>query len=105
MERNLEFGTVDLHFIREYVPLGKPLFEMCWFYNMGNRHCPNSFRPSTPLCQMGKRGKKGPQTKPSWQALTPAGNVGNKCPKPSWLAFTPPPPPLTGNANTETTHF
>ena len=40
-----------------------------------------------PLCQTGKRGKK--------------------CSKPSWQAFTPPPPlfGLSGNARMETTHF
>ena len=75
MERNLEFGTVDLHFIREYVPLGKSLFEMCWFY-MGNRHCPNSFRPSTPLCQTGKRGKKCPKPNHPGKPLHPQATWG-----------------------------
>ena len=77
MERNLEFGTVDLHFIREYVPLGKPLFEMCWFY-MGNRHCPNSFRPSTPFV---KRANVEKSAQIIWQAYTLPGNVGKKEPQ------------------------
>ena len=32
-----------------------------------------------PLCQTGKRGKNCP--KPSWQALTPPGNMGQKVPQ------------------------
>ena len=45
-------------------------------------HCPNSFRPLS----------------------VKQANVGEKCPKLSWQAFTPP-PLLMGNALMETTHF
>ena len=46
--------------------LGKPLFEICWFY-MGIAQI--ALDPPSPLCQTGKCGKKC--SKPSWQALTP----------------------------------
>ena len=45
-------------------------------------HCPNSFIPQ-PLCQTSKRGKKVLQT----------------------ILASPTPPPLSGNAHMETTHF
>ena len=49
--------------------LGKPLFEMCWYY-VGIAQV--ALDPSPPPCQTGKRGKEAPQ--PSWQApLTPPG--------------------------------
>ena len=54
MERNLEFGTVDLHFIREYVPLGKSLFEMCWFY-MGIVQIALDPTPPVKRANMGKK--------------------------------------------------
>ena len=66
-------------------------------------HCPNRFRPPLPsLCQTGKHGQKCP--KPSWQALTPPGNVAKKGPQ-TILASLYTLPPLTGNAHMETTHF
>ena len=43
--------------------LGKPLFEMCWYY-VGIAQV--ALDPSPPPCQTGKRGKEAPQ--PSWQA-------------------------------------
>ena len=94
--------------------LGKPLFEMCWFF-MGiaqivldsppplsngqtwNKKYPKpSWQALTPQANVGKKCPK-----PSWQALTPPGNVGKKCPKPSWQAW---PPPLTCFVHMET-HF
>ena len=95
--------------------LGKPLFEMCWFY-MGIAQI--ALDPPT-LGQTGKRGKKCP--KPSWQALTPPHKIGKKkSSKPSWQALNvgmwersapnhprrPLHPPLPDNAHMEKkTHF
>ena len=78
--------TTQLGILCKRLPLllGKPLFQMCWFY-MGIAQI--ALDPP-PLCQMGKHGKKVPQ--PSWQVLTPLGSVGKKCPKLSWQAFTLP---------------
>ena len=50
--------------------LGKPLFEMCWFY-MG-------------IAQIALEPPLPPSVKRA--------NVEKKCPKPSWQAFTPPHP-------------
>ena len=59
--------------------LGQPLFEMCWVYMA--------------IAQIAQ--DPPPSVKQT--------NVEKKCSKPSWQAFTP--PPLTGNAHVETTHF
>ena len=74
-------------------PLGKPLFEMCWFCRVFFNHpvyghCPDSFRPS-PFCQTGKHEKSAPNH--PCKPLHPRENV-KKCLQPYWQAFTPPPP-------------
>ena len=64
---NFHFDYLNPSLIREggkMSLLGKPLFEMCWYY-VGIAQV--ALDPS-PLCQTGKRGKNCP--KPSWQALT-----------------------------------
>ena len=63
-----------MYFISIYFELGKPLFEMCWFY-VGLTQITLD---TPPLCQMGEQEKKCP--KPSWQALTPRG-TWEKMPK------------------------
>ena len=62
---------------------------MCWF-KMGIAK--KALDPNPPLSNGQTWKKKCP--KPSWQALTPPGNVGKKCPKPklSLQAFSPLPP-------------
>ena len=79
--------------------LGKPLLEVCWFYMVIAQI---ALEPPPPLCQTRKRGKKVPQTILASPYLLPQPNVGKKCPKQSWQAFTP--LPLKGNAHMET-HF
>ena len=92
---------------------GKPLFEMCWFY-MGIAQI--ALDPPLSVKQANMELKC---PKPSWQVLTPPGNVGKSAPnhpgKPlhpqaTWEKSDPNhpgnhPPPLTGNAHLETTHF
>ena len=63
---------------------------------MGNGHCLNSFR-LPPLCQTVKRGKKSTPNH-SGKPLHPWANVGKKCLKPSWKAFTHR-PSLSGNVH------
>ena len=74
----------------KWMILGKPLFEMCWFY-MGIAQI--ALGPP-PLCRTGKRGKKVPQTILA-SPYTPGQTWGKKYPKPSWQAFTPHPPMRT----------
>ena len=72
---------------------------MCWFY-MGIAQIALDPPPfSVKRANMEKK-----CSKPSWQALTPPGNVGKKCPKLSWQALIRP-PPLMGNAHMEATHY
>ena len=64
--------------------LGQPLFEMCWVYMA--------------IAQIVEKSVPNHPGKP----LHPRANVGKKCSKPSWPAFTP---PLSSYAHMETAHF
>ena len=84
---------------RDPCQLGKPLFEMCWFY-MGIAQI--ALEPP-PFVKRANVEKKVPQTI-LVSRYTPRQH-GKKCPKQSWQAFTSlqvnynPPAPLTGNAH------
>ena len=79
--------------------LGQPLFEMCWVYMAIAQIAQDP--PSVKRTNVEKKCYK-----PSWQALTPPGKRGKKVPQTILASFyTPHPPPLTGNAHIETTHF
>ena len=75
--------------------LGKPLFEMCWFY-MGIAQI--ALDPPPLSVKQANVEKKCP--KPSWQALTPSGKRGEKVPYTIMASLS-----LSGNAHMETTHF